>query len=86
MKIDRWFIVSVSGRRDAVAVLQAIVTLAHNLGMEVVAEGLESAEQVALLQALDCDRGQGFYFARPMTADAAESFIIASPMPMAQSA
>ncbi len=86
LKIDRSFIVSVSGRRDAVAVLQAIVALAHNLGMEVVAEGLETTEQVALLQALDCDRGQGYYFARPMTAEAAEDFIAACPEPVAMSA
>ena len=86
LKIDRSFIVSVSGRRDSVAVLQAIVTLAHNLGMEVVAEGLETADQVALLQALNCDRGQGYYFARPMTGEAAEAFIISSPSLTARSA
>jgi len=74
IKIDRSFVASVGGRRDCVAVLQAIVTLAHDLNMKVVAEGLEQPEQVALLQMLHCDLGQGFFFAKPMSAPDAEAF------------
>jgi PAS domain S-box-containing protein len=72
LKIDRSFILNMGGRRDAVAVIQAVVSLAHHLGMKVVAEGLESAEHVALLQALDCDCGQGYLFSKPLAAAAAE--------------
>jgi diguanylate cyclase (GGDEF)-like protein/PAS domain S-box-containing protein len=81
LKIDRAFIRDVSGRRDAVAVLQAITSLAHNLRMEVVAEGLETPEQVALLQSLDCDYGQGYYFAKPLPAAEATAFLAASAAP-----
>ncbi|MDB5304231.1 MAG: hypothetical protein JWM97_1780, partial [Phycisphaerales bacterium] len=73
LKIDRSFILNFEGQRDAAAVVQAIVTLAHNLGMAVVAEGLETPEQVAFLQALDCDYGQGFLFSKPVPADVAEN-------------
>jgi len=69
-------------RRDGAAVVHAIVTLAHNLGMKVVAEGLERVEQVAFLQALDCDYGHGYLFARPLDAAAAERFVT-TPMPIA---
>ena len=72
LKIDRSFIHNVSERRDYAAVVHAIVNLAHNLGMKLIAEGIETAEQVALLQAMDCDQAQGFYFERPGDAKAAE--------------
>ena len=66
LKIDRAFVHSLSERRDYAAVIQAIVTLAHNLGLAVVAEGIETSEQLVALQALDTDEGQGYLFARPM--------------------
>jgi diguanylate cyclase (GGDEF)-like protein/PAS domain S-box-containing protein len=76
LKVDRSFILNLEDRRDAAAVVQAIVTLAHNLEMRVVAEGLEKPEQVAFLQAVDCDYGQGYLFAKPLPAVAAETLII----------
>jgi EAL domain-containing protein (putative c-di-GMP-specific phosphodiesterase class I)/GGDEF domain-containing protein len=85
LKIDRGFLNGSADQRDVAAVVQAIVTLAHNLGMSVVAEGLERIEQVAFCQALDCDFAQGYVFARPMPADAAEQFLL-SPVPLAASA
>jgi EAL domain-containing protein (putative c-di-GMP-specific phosphodiesterase class I) len=78
LKIDRSFIEELQQRRDTAAVIQAIVHLAHNLGMTVVAEGLEQLDQVAFLQTLDCDLGQGFVFAKPLSADAAEQFLLNS--------
>jgi diguanylate cyclase len=75
LKIDRSFVQTVSERRDYAAVVNTIVTLARNLGMKIIAEGIETAEQLSLLQALDCDSAQGFYFSRPMTALAADAFI-----------
>jgi EAL domain-containing protein (putative c-di-GMP-specific phosphodiesterase class I) len=56
------------GRRDYASVINAIVQLAHNLGIEVVAEGVETKEQVAMLLALDCDLVQGYLYARPLSA------------------
>jgi predicted signal transduction protein with EAL and GGDEF domain len=72
LKIDRRFIQNVSERRDYAAVVHAIVNLARNLRMKLIAEGIENAEQVALLQAMDCDSAQGYYFGQPMDAEGAE--------------
>jgi EAL domain-containing protein (putative c-di-GMP-specific phosphodiesterase class I) len=47
---------------------QAIVSMAHALGMSVVAEGVETAEQLAILRGLDCNEVQGYFIARPMPA------------------
>ena len=73
LKIDRSFIMR-SGKSDRYdAIIEAIVRLAHNLDMEVVAEGVETAEQVLLLKSLKCDFGQGYFFSRPLEeSDAAE--------------
>jgi diguanylate cyclase (GGDEF)-like protein/PAS domain S-box-containing protein len=75
LKIDREFILNMEQRIEYTAVIQAIVTLAHTLGISVVAEGLETAEQVAQLQALECDHAQGYYFAKPMSAAQAGEYI-----------
>lgn len=80
LKIDRKFIHSMTERRDYAAVVHAITSLARNLGMSVVAEGIETHEQVAQLQALDCEYAQGFLFARPMPAIEAMKFL-QSPQP-----
>ena len=60
---------------DYGAIVNAIVELAHNLGMEVIAEGLETGDQLALLQALDCDYGQGSVFSNPLEADEVEALL-----------
>jgi len=83
LKIDRSFIVSASGRRDYAAVLQAIIVLAENLGLGVVGEGVETREQVALLQSLNCPRAQGYYFGKPMAAEAATKLLTAGSLPLA---
>lgn len=74
LKIDRVFITNVGYVRDFAALLHAVMTLADNLDLKVVAEGVENAEQLALLQALGCDFGQGFFLAKPMLAADAECF------------
>lgn len=66
VKIDRAFLKHMSERRDHAAVVMAIVLLAHNLGLRVVAEGVETHGQFAQLQASECDFAQGFLFAKPM--------------------
>ncbi|HEV8605262.1 MAG TPA: EAL domain-containing protein [Tepidisphaeraceae bacterium] len=75
LKIDRTFVTDLSERRDYAAVVNAIVNLAHNLGMKLVAEGVETAEQVTMLQALDCDYAQGYFLGRPVPAGEAEAMI-----------
>jgi diguanylate cyclase (GGDEF)-like protein/PAS domain S-box-containing protein len=77
LKIDRAF-VSVLGRSDEdAAVVRAILSLARTFGMEVVAEGIERPEEVAALKELGCPMGQGFYFSRPLDAEALASRIAA---------
>ena len=56
--------------RDAVALVRAVSTLAHALGMEVAAEGIETDEQLARLREAECDRGQGYLLSRPLTGEA----------------
>jgi predicted signal transduction protein with EAL and GGDEF domain len=79
LKVDREFILNVSADRDYAAVVAAIVQLARNLRLDVVAEGIEQPEQVAMLQALDCPMAQGFYFSRPLPLDEAERFASGGP-------
>jgi EAL domain-containing protein (putative c-di-GMP-specific phosphodiesterase class I) len=85
LKIDRAFATHAVDR-DRAAILNAIVHLAHNLGMGVVAEGIETTDQLAMLQGLDCDFGQGYLFARPLDARDAGQFIVAHAKPPAAAA
>jgi diguanylate cyclase (GGDEF)-like protein len=75
LKIDRAFVTSMGDRRDYAAVVHAILQLARNLNMRVVAEGIETHDQLTMLQAMDCEFGQGYLFAKPMPAADAETFI-----------
>ncbi len=71
VKVDRRLIARATGDRNNAAIVSAIIGLAHNLGLTVVAEGIERLEQIAQLQAWECHQGQGFYFSRPMPPDEA---------------
>ncbi|MCB9839134.1 MAG: EAL domain-containing protein [Phycisphaeraceae bacterium] len=71
IKIDRSFIQRMTEQREHAAIAMSIILLAHNLGLKVVAEGLETREQVMMLQSCDCDCGQGYLIARPMRCDSA---------------
>jgi diguanylate cyclase (GGDEF)-like protein len=62
LKIDRGFISEVVSRPEDASIVRAIVSLAHSLKLKVVAEGVESSEQLEFLKALGCDQYQGFYF------------------------
>ena len=76
IKVDRSFVRNIGDRREYSAVIYAIVSLARNLGISLVAEGIEEVEQLALLQTMDCDKGQGYLFGKPMNAADAEAFIL----------
>ena len=78
LKIDRSFVQRVGSDPEDAAVVRAIVTIAKTLQMNVVAEGIETVDQYEQLRALGCDRGQGHYFARPMTAHAVGELLRAS--------
>lgn len=68
-KIDRSFVKELPGSASDTAIVQAVVQMAHALGLHVVAEGVETEEQRALLQRLGCDHAQGYLFSRPLPAD-----------------
>jgi len=75
LKIDRSFMANVTERPERVAMLEAIVTMARALRLLVIGEGVETAEQAALLARLKVDQAQGYYYDRPRDAAAAETFI-----------
>jgi diguanylate cyclase (GGDEF)-like protein len=74
LKIDRTFVVNMERRLSFAALVHAIITLGHNLGMVVVAEGIETSDQLAMLQSMECDFGQGYFFAKPLRVDEVEKF------------
>ena len=76
LKIDQSFIKSMSVNRELAAVMQAIITLAHELGMQTVAEGIETADQLVMLQSLDCNFGQGYYFKKPLSVVQATRYLL----------
>ncbi|GAB4108138.1 MAG: hypothetical protein Kow00105_14290 [Phycisphaeraceae bacterium] len=76
LKIDRSFIISMSENRQLAAVMHTIINLAQELGMKTVAEGIETADQVVMLQSLGCDFGQGYYFRPPLSAEAATRYLL----------
>ncbi|PQV63162.1 PAS domain S-box-containing protein/diguanylate cyclase (GGDEF) domain-containing protein [Abditibacterium utsteinense] len=67
LKIDRSFITRMNEGGENREIVRTIVSLGKNLGMDVVAEGVEDAQQLADLRALQCNNGQGYFFARPLT-------------------
>ncbi|GAA3527307.1 hypothetical protein GCM10022394_03090 [Zobellella aerophila] len=75
IKIDRSFIQEVTSNPHDAAITQGIIAMAHQLGLEVVAEGIETQEQYQFLQRHGCDLFQGFYFARPMPLERLQAFL-----------
>ncbi|AVR96283.1 bifunctional diguanylate cyclase/phosphodiesterase [Pseudoduganella armeniaca] len=69
LKIDRTFVGQIDGDSDQAAIVVSIIALAHNLQLKVIAEGVETAEQLAFLRAHECDQVQGYYFSRPVPAE-----------------
>ena len=66
LKIDQSFTQNLTLQSPDLAVCEAIVVMAHKLGLKVIAEGVETQEQLGLLKQIGCDFGQGYFFARPM--------------------
>ena len=66
IKIDRSFICDISTSEGDAALARAVIAMAHGLGVEVVAEGIESLEQLAMLRRYGCDEGQGYFLGRPV--------------------
>ena len=69
LKIDRSFVVGMTESKDSLAIVKSVISLAHSLRLNVVAEGVETEEQAALLLKLGCDEMQGYLFSPPVPPD-----------------
>ena len=75
LKIDRSFVLDLEAGEQGRSLVQTIIDLGHDLGLRVVAEGVESSETVETLASLGCDQVQGFHVSRPLAADALETWL-----------
>jgi diguanylate cyclase (GGDEF)-like protein/PAS domain S-box-containing protein len=80
LKIDRSFVANALAVPAQAAIVRAIIDMAHTLGFIVIAEGVETEAQAALLRALGCEQAQGYFFARPMPEADLRAFISNSPL------
>ncbi|HVX05237.1 MAG TPA: EAL domain-containing protein [Rhodanobacteraceae bacterium] len=78
LKIDRSFVGAMATNEESLQIVRTIMSLAHNLGMDVVAEGPEDAEQVARLRSIGCEFGQGYYFSKPVDLAGATDYLARS--------
>jgi diguanylate cyclase (GGDEF)-like protein/PAS domain S-box-containing protein len=83
LKIDQSFVRDIETNASSGSIARSIILMAHELGLKVIAEGIETGGQAAILQAAGCDYGQGFLFSRPLPPKAFERLLAASvPLPL----
>jgi diguanylate cyclase (GGDEF)-like protein len=75
LKIDQSFVRRLGTEDDALAIVKTIIGLAHQLGRQVIAEGVETAEHLGILRSLGCEYGQGYFFAKPLSPEEAEALL-----------
>jgi len=75
LKIDQSFVRRLGAEDDALAIVKTIIALAHQLGRQVIAEGVETAEHLAILRSLGCEYGQGYFFAKPLAPEEAGALL-----------
>ena len=75
IKIDRTFVAGMEADRRNAAIVRSTIELGHNLGLTVVAEGVETDHELEQLRQFGCDQAQGFLYARPMAAEALEAWL-----------
>jgi diguanylate cyclase (GGDEF)-like protein len=76
LKIDRSFVSPIDAEGNNGEIVNTIITLAHSLGIKAIAEGVETAHQLAQLRKLGCDEAQGYFFSKPVNAQLAEAFLV----------
>lgn len=75
LKLDRSFVKDIEADQNDAAICAATIALAHNLGLEVVAEGVETEQQYAYLKSLSCDKIQGYWFSKPLPAESIPAYV-----------
>ncbi|MES9967275.1 MAG: EAL domain-containing protein, partial [Sedimenticola sp.] len=75
LKIDRSFITNLTSDPEDLTIVQVVVGLAKNMGIKVIAEGVETADQLELLKQMECDYVQGYYFAKPLPSDEMQALL-----------
>lgn len=75
LKVDRSFVRGIETNQDMASILRAVTTLTRQLGLQMVAEGIEKEEQLELIRSLDCEFGQGFLFSKPVDRDRATELL-----------
>ena len=83
LKVDRSFVAQIDSKDENQEIVRTILLLAQNLGLDVIAEGVETESQLAALRRLKCEYAQGYLFARPLTAEAATELLAAAVAPPA---
>ena len=78
LKIDRTFVSRIGNNGSGSEIVQTILALAHDLGMKVVAEGIETDEQLSKLKSMKCEYGQGYLFTKPVDSQTAEELLVKS--------
>ncbi|MDO6455386.1 EAL domain-containing protein [Neptunomonas phycophila] len=75
LKIDRCFVMDMVENKSDATLTHTVITMAHKLGLKVVAEGIEDEDQLALLRVYDCDIGQGYFFTKPLNCEQMQSHL-----------
>jgi EAL domain-containing protein (putative c-di-GMP-specific phosphodiesterase class I) len=79
VKIDKSFVDGLGEKPEDTAIVEAVISLAHALGLRTVAEGIETTEQLERLRDLGCELGQGYYFSEALPAHEASGLLLATP-------
>ena len=82
LKIDRSFVAGMPEMNGSLSIVDAVISLAHSLGLKVVAEGVETEEQATQLRQLDCDQMQGYLFSKPLPPEEVGAFLRRWPQPI----
>ena len=79
IKVDKSFVIHMTQKKGDAKIVRSTIDLAHNLGLEVVAEGVETIEILDRLEEMNCDAAQGYYFSKPLPAEELTQWLMDSP-------